>query len=78
HTRFVGRSGGELPVDGNAAPSVDANGKLVGAVLIVRVVSERERAEERFRLAVEAAPTAMFMVGRDGRIVLVNSQAENL
>ncbi|AIV86807.1 sensor histidine kinase [Burkholderia pseudomallei] len=78
HTRFVGRSGGELPVDGNAAPTFDANGKLVGAVLVVRDVSERERAEERFRLAVEAAPTAMIMVGRDGRIVLVNSQAEKL
>ncbi|KVK88282.1 sensor histidine kinase [Burkholderia sp. MSMB1498] len=78
HARLVGRNGGELPVDGNAAPTFDANGRLIGAVLVVRDVSERERAEERFRLAVEAAPNAMIMVGREGRIVLVNSQAERL
>ncbi|WP_239511491.1 ATP-binding protein [Burkholderia sp. JP2-270] len=43
-----------------------------------REVSERKRAEERFRLVVEAAPNAMIMVDRDGRIVLVNSQTEKV
>jgi PAS domain S-box-containing protein len=41
-------------------------------------ISERKRAEERFRLVVEAAPNAMIMVAADGRITLVNSQTEKL
>ena len=35
-------------------------------------------AEDSFRLAVEAAPAAMFMVDRSGRIVLVNALTERL
>ncbi|MCR4294228.1 MAG: PAS domain S-box protein [Elusimicrobia bacterium] len=34
--------------------------------------------DERFRLAVEASPSAMIMVDRAGGIVLVNTQAEKL
>ena len=45
---------------------------------IARADAEIKRAEERFRLTVEAAPNAMMVVGRDGRITLVNTQMENL
>ncbi len=41
-------------------------------------ITERQRAEERFRLAVESAPNAMVMAGEDGRIVMVNAQTERL
>ena len=34
--------------------------------------------EEQFRLAVDAAPNAMLIVHRDGRIVFVNKQSEKL
>jgi PAS domain S-box-containing protein len=37
-----------------------------------------QREEERFRVAVEAAPNAMLMVDQTGTIVLLNSQAEAL
>ena len=37
-----------------------------------------EQSEARFRLAVEASPNAMIMVGKDGRIVLTNAHAESL
>lgn len=37
-----------------------------------------KRAEERFRIVVEAAPNAMMMVDSDGRIALINSQTERL
>jgi PAS domain S-box-containing protein len=39
---------------------------------------ERERAQERFRLVVEAAPSAMLMVNKEGTITLVNKQVEQL
>jgi two-component system sensor kinase FixL len=49
------------------------------------LAAERERAhrelresEERFRLVVEAAPSAMLMVAEDGRIALANAQAERV
>lgn len=34
--------------------------------------------EERFRLAVEAAPSGMLMANADGQILMVNAHAENL
>jgi PAS domain S-box-containing protein len=46
--------------------------------VILRDITGRERAEERFRLAVESAPNAMVMVGDNGKIILINSQTERL
>jgi PAS domain S-box-containing protein len=45
---------------------------------IARADAEIKKAEERFRLTVEAAPNAMVVVGRDGLISLVNTQMEQL
>jgi PAS domain S-box-containing protein len=39
---------------------------------------DREETDERFRLAVEAAPNAMIMSNQEGKIILVNSCAETL
>jgi PAS domain S-box-containing protein len=41
-------------------------------------IIERKTAEERFRVVVEAAPSAMMVFNSGGSIVLVNSQAERL
>jgi two-component system, LuxR family, sensor kinase FixL len=43
-----------------------------------REISERERAEERFRMVVEASPSAAVMVDAQGTIALVNTQAQEL
>ena len=44
----------------------------------VRDVSERVRADEQFRLAIEAAPTGMMLVDGQGRMAMVNGQIEKL
>jgi PAS domain S-box-containing protein len=41
-------------------------------------ITDSKRADERFRLAIDAAPTGMLLMDRVGRIVLVNAQIENL
>jgi PAS domain S-box-containing protein len=43
-----------------------------------RAEKERKRAEERFQFAVEAAPVAIILLDRQGRISLVNPQVERL
>ncbi len=40
--------------------------------------AELERAEDRFRFAVEAAPSGMIMVGQEGKIIMVNSLTERV
>jgi diguanylate cyclase (GGDEF)-like protein/PAS domain S-box-containing protein len=45
-------------------------------VLVTSDITERRQAQERFRLAIEAAPNAIVMVDQQGQIILVNSQAE--
>ncbi|HKZ79292.1 MAG TPA: PAS domain S-box protein [Pyrinomonadaceae bacterium] len=46
--------------------------------VILRDITGRKRAEERFRLAVESAPNAMVMANEEGKIILINSQTERL
>ena len=45
---------------------------------VEREVRERKRADEQFRLAMEAAPTGMLLMNMGGSIVLVNAQIEKL
>jgi PAS domain S-box-containing protein len=70
------KDGREVPVEIALNPIDTPEGRFVLSAIID--ITERKRAEERFRLAVEAAPNAMIMADRHGRIVLVNSQAEAL
>jgi two-component system sensor kinase FixL len=41
-------------------------------------ITERKRAEEKFRVAVEASPIGIVLVNHKGRIVLINTQTERL
>jgi two-component system, LuxR family, sensor kinase FixL len=41
-------------------------------------VTEQKRAEEKFRLAVEASPSGIVLVDGEGKIVMVNTQTEKM
>jgi PAS domain S-box-containing protein len=41
-------------------------------------ITERKRADEKFRLLVEACPCGMIMTDADGHIVLVNAEADRM
>jgi len=45
-------------------------------LLAIEDITERERAEERFRQLIEGAPNGMVMVDGQGQIVLVNAEIE--
>ena len=56
----------------------DPAGTLLGYGRVTRDITDKLRATDQFRLAIEAAPTGMIMMNDRGRIVLVNAQVEKL
>jgi PAS domain S-box-containing protein len=72
----VRKSGEEFPVEISLSPLATEEGTLVMSA--VRDISDRKRADQKFRGLLESAPDAMVIVGRDGNITLVNSQVERL
>jgi len=70
------RDGSEFPVEIGLTPIDSGQGFMVLAAIVD--ITERKRLEERFRRVVEFAPSAMIMIDRNGCIVLVNAQTEQL
>ncbi len=70
------KNGSEFPVEISLSPIQTADGLLVSSA--IRDLSVRRRAEDKFRSLLEAAPDAMVMVDKWGRITLVNAQTERL
>lgn len=67
--------GEEFPVEASIS-QVEAGGQKLYTV-IMRDITRRQRAEERFRQLIEGAPNGMVMVDQDGKIALVNAQIED-
>jgi PAS domain S-box-containing protein len=70
------KDGSEFPIEISLSPLETEDGMLVSSA--IRDITERKKAEEKFRGLLESAPDAMVIVGKDGRIILVNAQTEKL
>jgi len=70
------RNGSEFPVEVGLSPIETAEGTMVLASIVD--ITERKRLESHFQQVVESAPNGIIMINREGRIALVNAQAEHL
>lgn len=70
------KDGSEVPVEIGLTPVQTDDGLFVISAIVD--ITERRRAEARFRTAVESSPNGMVMVDHTGEIVLVNREVERL
>jgi PAS domain S-box-containing protein len=85
HTVLISRDGTERPIADSGAPIRDADGQIIGVVLVFRDVTEERRAEEAiaeqrewFETTLESIGDAVIATDVRGHVVFMNPIAEHL
>jgi PAS domain S-box-containing protein len=65
-------------MEDRVVPRLDDAGTVAATFGVARDITERKRAEQKFRGLLESAPDAMVITDHYSEIVLLNSQTENL
>ena len=79
---LVSRDGREIPIENSAAPIMDGAGRLTGAVIVFRDVTDKRRAvnsmresEAALRGVLDASQESIWVFGSDGKILMANAIA---
>ncbi len=81
HTALIDKNGRLIPIEDSAAPIRDAQGKMVGAVMVFHDVSDRRAAEnalraseERLRATFNQAAVGIVVADLQGRFLEANAR----
>jgi len=76
--RIIHASGEILYLRAAGRTTRDTDGRIIRMFGVSFDISESKRADERFRLAIDAAPTGMLLMNVGGSMVMVNAAIERL